>query len=171
MRRNNYRATILLAIALSLQLFLNGCADACAASILAILSAIALAQFKYCRLGMIVFRSNVLKVKKKPFVRYIGVARIFDWRGGPNRKSHAITLSKFFEKRDFLWDKDIVKWRIRSRGLGWHVIWILLKENDLNQKLKKISKIVQVGRRGEQACLTQTYYRLRNGGRPLVKFL
>ena len=39
-------ANISLAIALAPQLFLNGCADACAASILAILSAIAQAQFK-----------------------------------------------------------------------------------------------------------------------------
>ena len=40
-------ATISLAIALVPQLFLNSCADACAASILAILSAIAQAQVKY----------------------------------------------------------------------------------------------------------------------------
>ena len=40
-------ATILLVIALAPQLLLNACADACAASILAILSAIAQAQFKY----------------------------------------------------------------------------------------------------------------------------
>ena len=40
-------ATILLVIALAQQLFLSGCADACAASILAILSAIAQAQVKY----------------------------------------------------------------------------------------------------------------------------
>ena len=40
-------ATILLAIALVPQLFLNSCADACAASIFAILSAIAQAQVKY----------------------------------------------------------------------------------------------------------------------------
>ena len=39
-------ATISLAIALAPQLFLNGCADACTVSILAILSAIAQAQFK-----------------------------------------------------------------------------------------------------------------------------
>ena len=57
---------------------------------------------------MIVFQSNVTKAKKKSFTRYIGVTRIFDWRGGPNRKSHAMTLSEFFEKRDFLWDKDII---------------------------------------------------------------
>ena len=46
---------------------------------------------------------------KKLFTRYIGVARIFDWRGGlMNRKSHAITLSNFFEKVDFSWDKHTV---------------------------------------------------------------
>ena len=49
-----------------------------------------------------------------------------------------MTLSKFFENRDFLWDKDIVKWRIRSRGLGWPVTWILLKGKGLNQKLKNL---------------------------------
>ena len=71
-----------------------------------------------------------------------------------------MTISNFFEKMDFLWDKDIVKWRIRSRGLSWHVTWILLKGNDLNQKLK----IVQVGRHDEQTCLTQTYHKLEYGG-------
>ena len=40
-------ATILLAIALAPQLVSNGCADACAASVLAILNAIAQKQFKY----------------------------------------------------------------------------------------------------------------------------
>ena len=40
-------ATSSLAITLAPQLFLNGCADACAASISAILSAIAQAQVKY----------------------------------------------------------------------------------------------------------------------------
>ena len=25
---------------------------------------------------------------------------------GPNRKSHAMTSSQIFEKRDFLWDKE-----------------------------------------------------------------
>ena len=84
-------ATILLAIVFAQQLFLNGCADACAASILAILSAIAQAQFKYCKLGIIVFQANVIKVKEKTFTRYIGIATIFHWKGGPKRKSHAMT--------------------------------------------------------------------------------
>ena len=47
LHRNNCGATIILAIARPPQLFLNGYADACAASILAILSAIAQAEFKY----------------------------------------------------------------------------------------------------------------------------
>ena len=29
-----------------------------------------------------------------------------------------MTLSKLFEKKGFLWDKVIVKWRVRSRRLG-----------------------------------------------------
>ena len=57
LRRNDCGATILLAIPLAQELFLNGCADVCAASILAILSAIAI----QIRLGMIVFKSNVIK--------------------------------------------------------------------------------------------------------------
>ena len=47
LRRIDCGATILLAIALASKLFLSGCADACAASILAILSAISQTQFKY----------------------------------------------------------------------------------------------------------------------------
>ena len=30
----------------------------------------------------------------------------FGLGGGLNRKSHAMTSSEFFEKRDFLWDKE-----------------------------------------------------------------
>ena len=51
LRRNNCGASVLRSyftcVALAPQLFLNGCADACAASILAILSAIAQVQFNY----------------------------------------------------------------------------------------------------------------------------
>ena len=31
----------------------------------------------------------------------IGVARIFDWGGGPNHKSHAMTSSEIFKKGTF----------------------------------------------------------------------
>ena len=88
----------------------------------------------------------MIKVKEKTFTRHSHTT-IFDWKGGPKRKSHAIMLSKFFKKSDFLWDKDIVKRRIRSGGLGWHVTRILLKGKDLNQKFKnfpKLSKLADV---------------------------
>ena len=42
-------------------------------------------------------------------------------------KSHALTSSNIFEMRHFLRDNDIVKWKIRSRGLVWHATRILLK--------------------------------------------
>ena len=45
------------------------------------------------------------------------------------------------------------------------------KGKGLEPKVKKLSKIVQAGRRGEQTCLTQTYQRLRFGGRPLGNFV
>ena len=98
----NCGPTILLAIALAPQSFLNGCADDCVASILAILNAITQAQLKYCRSGMIVFQSNVIKVKKKAFTRYIGVTRIFDSRVGSNCKSHAMTSQNFLKRGTFV---------------------------------------------------------------------
>ena len=69
---------------------------------------------------MFVFQSNVIKVKKKTFTRYIGVARIFDWRGGPNRKSHAMTLLKFFEEGLFM-GPIYRKIEDQKWGLNWHV--------------------------------------------------
>ena len=35
----------------------------------------------------------------------IGVARIFDWGGGPNHKSHAMKSSEIFERGTFSWTK------------------------------------------------------------------
>ena len=49
---------------------------------------------------------------------------------------------KIFSKRGTLLDKDTAEWSIRSRGLGWHVSWILQEEKELEPKVKKISKIV-----------------------------
>ena len=61
-------------------------------------------------------------------MRYVGVARIFDWGGETNPQITRNDLIKFFEKRKFLRDKDTVEWKIRSRNLGWHVTWVLLKK-------------------------------------------
>ena len=51
-------------------------------------------------------------------------------------KSHAMTSSNIFEMRHFLRDNDIVKWKIRSRGLVWHATRILLKGESLNLMFK-----------------------------------
>ena len=44
------------------------------------------------------------------------------------------------------------------------------KEKGFEPKIKQISKIVQVGIRGEQTCLTQAYHKLGYKGRPLGDF-
>ena len=94
---------------------------------------------------MIVFQSNVIKVNKKTLTRCIDVVRNFDWGGRSNHKSLVTTSTKFFEKRNYLQDKDTVEWRIKSRGMGWHVIWVLLKKKDLNLRLKRFPKLSDLG--------------------------
>ena len=42
----------------------------------------------------------------------IGVARIFDWGRGPKSKVTCNDVVKFFRRRNFLWGKDIVEWKI-----------------------------------------------------------
>ena len=37
--------------------------------------------------------------------------------GGPNHKSHTMKWSEIFKKRNFLWGKDIVEWKIWSCSL------------------------------------------------------
>ena len=71
----------------------------------------------------------------------IGVARIFDW-GRPKPKITCNKVIRNFWKRNFLLDKDIVEWKIRSRGLVWHLTENFLKREGLKQKLQmKISKL------------------------------
>ena len=47
----------------------------------------------------------------------------FGLGGGPNRKSHAMTSSEIFKKRNFLRDKE----RSQVEGLVWPATIILLK--------------------------------------------
>ena len=47
----------------------------------------------------------------------ISVARIFDWGGGQTTNHNAMTSSKIFKKGTFCGGKDIVEWKIWSRGL------------------------------------------------------
>ena len=58
--------------------------------------------------------------------------------GRPNRKSHVMTSSKFFEKRDFLRDKDTL-----GPGLACNLGFA--KKKDLNQKLRRFSKLSKLG--------------------------
>ena len=44
-------------------------------------------------------------------LQFIGVPRIFDW-GRPKPQITCYNLIKNFQKRKFLWDKDIVGWKI-----------------------------------------------------------
>ena len=60
-----------------------------------------------------IFRSFIFK---KDSVGSLGVARIFDW-GGANHKSHAMTSSETSKEEFFCEGRDIVEWKIRSRGL------------------------------------------------------
>ena len=46
----------------------------------------------------------------------VGVARIFDW-GGPKPHITCNDVIKNFQKRNFSWGKDIMEWKIKSRGL------------------------------------------------------
>ena len=50
---------------------------------------------------------------------------------GGGGELHAITSSNIFEMRNFLRDKDVVEWKIRSRGLVRHATRILLQGEDL----------------------------------------
>ena len=86
------------------------------------------------------FLTNCDSSLEKTLARYIGEARFLIGGGSKPQITHN-DVTKIFKKRDFLWDKDNVKWRIQSRDLGWHVIWILLKEKDLNQKFKRFLKL------------------------------
>ena len=54
----------------------------------------------------------------------ISVARIFDCgggEGGGQTKNHMQRSHQKFSKEEFLLDKDIVEWKIRSGGLVWHL--------------------------------------------------
>ena len=83
-------------------------------------------------------------VLHKPTPRDLGHRRSqdFDWGEG---KSHAMTSSEISKKKNLLWGKDIVEWKIRSCGLVWLCRRILLEEKGLNETSK--SDNVLLGRR------------------------
>ena len=69
----------------------------------------------------------------------IGVAKIFEWGGGSNSQITCNDFIKIFRKRNFLWDKDIMEWKIMKLGPSWHLTRTLPKEEGLQQKLKSES--------------------------------
>ena len=84
---------------------------------------------------MIGFQSSVIKVHKKILARYIGEARIFDWGERPNRKSHVMTSSKFFEKMDFYRTKNTVEMDYQKLGPGLACNLDFAKQKGLEPKI------------------------------------
>ena len=64
--------------------------------------------------------SQVQMINAKTHLRSL-VFLISGRGGGADRKSHAMTSSEIFDRRQFLWNKDTVKWKIISRGIGKRV--------------------------------------------------
>ena len=60
----------------------------------------------------------------------------FTGGGGGNQQIPCNGVIRNFQKRNFLWYKDIVESKNKSFGLVWHLAKILQKGEDLNQKLK-----------------------------------
>ena len=70
------------------------------------------------RTGMLEAKDTTTSVQKKGFqksfsgdLQFIGVPRIFDWRK-PKPQITCNDVIKTFQKRKFLWDKNIVGWNI-----------------------------------------------------------
>ena len=58
-----------------------------------------------------VFRKKGLQKSFSGDLQVIGVPRIFDW-GRPKPLITCYDVTKIFPNRNFLWDKDIVGWKI-----------------------------------------------------------
>ena len=56
-------------------------------------------------------KKKVFKIFFSGDLQFIGVARIFDW-GRPKPQITSSDVIKTFTQRKFLWDKDIVGWKI-----------------------------------------------------------
>ena len=69
-------------------------------------------------------------------VSNIGVARIFDW-GEPKPQITCNDVIKNFKRGTFCGGKDIVEWKIRNRGVVWHLSRTLLKGEGIKPIIKK----------------------------------
>ena len=66
-----------------------------------------------------------------------------------------MTSSKIFKRRDFLWDKNTLEWKIRSLGSELERKHNVAKRKDLNQKLKLLEICVKLWRFGEETYVTK----------------
>ena len=90
---------------------------------------------------MIVFQSNVIKVKKKTLTRYIGVTRIFDW-GEAKPQITRNDVIKIFQKKGLFIRQRYRRMEIQKPGPTLACNLGFAKEKGLEPKVKKISKIV-----------------------------
>ena len=66
----------------------------------------------------------------------IGVDKIFDWEGRGKTQIICNDDIRYLKNVEFLWDRNTVEWKVRSRGLCvWHIIMFLLKGETFNQNL------------------------------------
>ena len=72
---------------------------------------------------------------------------------------------KIFRKKGLFTGQRYRRMEDQKPGPGLACNLGFAKEKGLERKVKKISKIVQVGRRREQTSLVQTYRRRWSGGR------
>ena len=76
-----------------------------------------------------------------------------------------MTSPEIFKKRDFLWDKNIIEWKIRSLGPGLLCKQTLAIGGGLKPKVNVFKMCyILLWRRGEEAIVTPTYHRRRSGG-------
>ena len=90
---------------------------------------------------------------------------------GLNRKSCAMTSLRIFEKRDFLLGQRYRRIEDQKPRPRLACNLDFAKGEILEPKVKKASKIVEIGRRVEQTSLTQTYHKRGSGGQQLGEFL
>ena len=81
------------------------------------------------------------------------------WLGGGQTTNPMKWRHQKFSKENFLWDKDIVDWKIRNRGLCLAYNQDFATGKELNPKVKS-----EIGKRREQTSVSETYHKRGYGG-------
>ena len=87
---------------------------------------------------MIVFQSNVVKVNKKTLTRYIGIVRIFDWRGEAKPQITRNDVIKIFRKEGLFTGQKYRRMEDQKPGPGFAYNLGFAKEERLETKAKQI---------------------------------